>query len=839
MTSPSARLTFRFGEFVFDPAAYELRRNETRIPLPRQSMDLLGLLLERAGDVVSRDEIVNHLWSPDVFVDQDAGIRTAVLRIRQALGESRAAPRFIETVSTKGYRFAGPVDIVESRPTLPLDAPERLPSAPRHNLPCELTSFVGRQNELTELRHVLRSSRLLLLTGCGGVGKSRLALRLVRDCLDEYQDGVWLIDLAPLGTPELAMQAIATVIGVRERPQRSVRDAVLEYLRARKMLLVFDTCEHLVDACAELAQAILGSARDVRIIATSREVLGVPGEVVYRVPTLPIPDVASAPVSLDALAASEAAELFLERAAAVEPRYSPRAEDAETILRICRRLDGIPLAIELAAARLSVLSVRQIEARLEDRFRLLLGATRTMVPRHRTLEATLSWSYQLLPNPERALLNRLSVFPASWSLPAAEHVASTDGIDTEEVLGLLSNLVSKSLISFEYDEREEHRYRMLDTIRQYARERLAETGEAARLGDRHFDYFFSQFQDALHGLSGPAQAAYLRRMQTELENIRAALEWGLSSVSRRERGVELGGGMFWFWTRRGLFEEGRGWLERAEAIPAPPLARSRVMIGLGHMAYFQGRQAEIAACNEEALSLGLAIDDAWAISYALFGQGLIKFERGELDEAGALAVSAREAALRSQEAIPPGTPLLILGNIAMIRGEHDRALQLFEQAVASLRERGEAWGLGIALSVVAGLRLVRRELDLAQTHALQAMALCEELEDPRGIAWCLDLFAALLASGGDPQAGGQLWGAADALLERLGGSLAPTVAWIRERHLGVARTSLGHAAFDAAHAEGRAISPEQAMALARRRARQAAGSLRLVQAEESREQSGS
>jgi DNA-binding winged helix-turn-helix (wHTH) protein len=298
MSTSSGNVTYRFGEFEVDVVAYELRRMGHRIRLTRQPMDLLLLLLERPQELVSRDDIARRLWAPDIFIDRDAGIHTAILKIRQVLGDSRESARFVETVPGKGYRFIAPVEVVAKSlspgTSALLSTPPRPPDTRRHNLPAELTSFVGRRKELLELPRVLASSRLLSLTGAGGVGKTRLAVRLARELVNEFPDGVWLVDLAPLSLPDLVAQTIATALGVREGPQRSVRDVLLDTLRDRELLLVLDTCEHLIASCAELVEALLREAPALRIVATSREALGVSGETVYRVPSLSLPETLTA-----------------------------------------------------------------------------------------------------------------------------------------------------------------------------------------------------------------------------------------------------------------------------------------------------------------------------------------------------------------------------------------------------------------------------------------------------------------------------------------------------------------------------------------------------------------
>jgi predicted ATPase/DNA-binding winged helix-turn-helix (wHTH) protein len=823
MSAISAAVTYRFGEFEVDQGAYEVRRGGQRVRLARQPMDLLLQLLEHRQALVSREDIAKRLWRPDVFTDLDAGIHTAILKIRQVLGDPRESPRFIETVPGKGYRFVAPVEVVaRSLPQVSpvVEAPPaRLPNPPRHNLPAELTSFVGRRKELLELPRALASSRLLSLTGAGGVGKTRLAIRLAASVVDAFPDGVWLVDLAPLTSPDLVTQTIATALGARESAQRSARDALLDMLRHRRLLLVIDNCEHLIAPCAEIVEALLRAATGLRIIATSREALGVSGETVCRVPSLSLPEALSS-VLPEALVDSEATQLFVERAGAADSAFTPTRKNADVIGRICRRLDGIPLAIELAAARIVVLSPEQIEARLQKRFCLLTGNTRTAVARQRTLEAAVDWSYELLSDGERHVFRRLSVFPAAWTLQAAEHVCKGDGIDEQDVLDLLSRLVSKSLAVVDGERGGERRYRFLETIREYARERLLQAGATDRLRERHFEFFFDQFHGALRILRGPGQVALLRRLRIEQENVRSALDCALTSSGLGQKAVELAGALYWFWTKCGLFGEGRLWLERALALPVhvPGSVRARALIGLAHMATFEGQYVEAGALAAEALSLGRKDGDAWVVSVALFVEGDAAFELGEHERAEARLLQAREAADAGGEAAEHAAPLLILANIAARRGDHDRAQQLFGESIEVQRRAGEVWGLSVSLALAASLGIVRDDVDKARAQASEALSLSQELEDPHLIALSLEVFAALLAAGGLGDGAARLWGASEEIYERVTGSLPPPIRSIRDRYIEPVKTSLGGGAFEIARIEGRAMPLAQAIALARQQA---------------------
>jgi non-specific serine/threonine protein kinase len=361
---------------------------------------------------------------------------------------------------------------------------------------------------------------------------------------------------------------------------------------------------------------------------------------------------------------------------------------------------------------------------------------------------------------------------------------------------------------------DQYRYRFLETVRHYARERLLQTGAADRSRDRHFEFFFNEFRGACPILRGHGQVPCLRRLRMEQENVRAGLEWALTSSALGEKGVELAGALFWFWTKSGLFEEGKHWLERAVALRAPGPLRARAIIGLSHMHYFQGHFAEVAACGAETLSLGRAYSDSWVVAVALFLQATAAFELGDYKQAAARAEEARQAANACGEALELGGPLVVLANLARSNGNYDRAQQLYDEAIEVLRHGGEVWALAILLTAAAGLSIVRDDLDQARAQASEAMSLSQDLEDPRGIACSLELFAGLMAATGRAESAAHLWGASEALLESVGGSLAPNVGWIRERYIEPMKTSVGDTLFEAARAEGRAMPSVKAIELA-------------------------
>ncbi len=425
------------------------------------------------------------------------------------------------------------------------------------NLPLQLTSFIGREREVAEVQRLLAETRLLTLTGSGGAGKTRLALQAAAGLLSEFEDGVWWVELASLTDPVLVPQAIGSALGLRDEAKRPLLDQLGDHLCGKRMLLVLDNCEHLITACATCVDVLLHAAPDLHILVTSREPLAIAGETTYRVPSLNVPDREHLP-PLAELAQFEAVRLMVERGAVVLPGFAVTDVNGTAIADICQRLDGIPLAIELAAARIKTLPVEELRARLGDRLRVLTGGSRIALPRHRTLRATLDWSYGLLAEPERILLRRLAVFAGGWTLEAAEVVCGGDGLPEAGVLDHLAGLVDKSLVTLELPDAA-GRYRMLETVRQYATERLVESGETDRLRQTHAKFFLELAEEAEPKLFGPEQDAWFARLEAEHSNLRAALEW-LDALEEAMQGLRLAGALWRFWEVRGHLAEGRSWL---------------------------------------------------------------------------------------------------------------------------------------------------------------------------------------------------------------------------------------------------------------------------------------
>jgi predicted ATPase/DNA-binding winged helix-turn-helix (wHTH) protein len=812
MQGSSGQPIFRFGSFELDPAVYELRRDGCVVHLGGQPMQVLLLLVERGRTLVTREELAARLWPENVFVDRDAGLRTAILRIRQALGDTSASPQFVETVPGKGYRFVAPIAIISQADAA--SATERRAQRQSTALLADLTTFVGRARELSDLVQLIQTTRLLSLTGVGGSGKTRLARQAGLRVAPMFEHGVCFVDLAPLTDPELLTSVVARALDVPERPTETPADTLVKWLRPRHLLIILDNCEHLIDASATLIALLLREAPDLQILATSREALNVPGEVVWRVPPLTLPPGSEA-MAPEAMLTFDAVRLFTERASAVTP-FAVAPENAAAVADICHRLDGVPLAIELAAARIKVLSVHQIRERLDDRFRLLAAGGRTAVPRQRTLKAAVDWSYELLSDSERRMLVRLSVFSGGWTLEAAEAVCAGRGIAAGDVLDLLSRLVDKSLVIVDDTQLSNCRFRLLETIRQYAREQLLRAGEEREIADAHLNYYLALARDAEQKIVQHDQVAWLNRLDREHDNFRSAFNWAAGDGIRNLDALGLCATLWWFWLKRGHLKEGRRRLERAlsSSQDVPAETEARALIGLVHLASFQGDAEGTRSLTAQALLAARRAGDEWAEAYALAYSAVNELERGEFIGARALASDARDTARRGVGPLafqPMGLTWRLLGYCALQGGELYAAGSTFEEAVGFLRDAGEIWGLAILLSDLAALRVLEERYDDATVKATEALALCRTLRDRRGAGWCLQTLAMIDTTAGRARQAAWLYGAADALLRSVGATGQVTFARVQDHYLTVSRNALGAAAFSDAFDAGQRTSLQRIM----------------------------
>ena len=686
----------------------------------------------------------------------------------------------------------------------------------RHNLPTPLTSFVGREKEVLEVKRSLSMTRLMTLTGAGGSGKTRLALEVARDLVGAYPDGVWLVELAALSDPALVARAVAATLGVREQPDRSLTQTLCSHLGSRRMLLVLDNCEHLVDAAARLTKDLLYASPGLRVLATSREPLGISGEIVWPVPTLSLPEPEAA-LTVEGLMGTEAVRLFVDRARSRLPAFELTLENARAVATICLELDGIPLAIELSTARMGALAVEQIAERLEHSLKLLTGGDRTVAHRHQTLRATLDWSYKLLTQPERVLFRRLSVFAGGWTLQAAEVVGAGDGIEESDVLDLLSGLVNKSMVVVDRAGGR-LRYWMLEPVRRYGQERLGESAEVDAVRHRHAYRYFELAKEVEPWLRGARHVVWLEQLETEYGNLRAALNWALDR-GEADLGLWFGAALGESWYMSGNLSEGRRWLEAALAKSdhATP-ARAKALLRAGWIAWEQGDYESSVTMSEEGLMLSRAFGDEAGAVAALSNLSWAALLVNDLEKASALAQQAVTLGRAMDDTGGIARALLIPGLTAVAGGDYDRAIALHEESLALARRARDDVAVALSLGMGVFAFLGRGDIRRAEVLCQQSLALPPRPRVLNATAFQLQASAALAGSQGLAVRSGRLWGAAESLREAIGATLSPVERRVHGPYIEVARHKLGEVAWEEAWAEGKTMTVEEAeeYALAKR-----------------------
>ena len=730
------------------------------------------------------------------------------------------------------------------------------PSTPRHNLPIPRSSFVGREQEMLEVERELARAPLLTLTGVGGSGKTRLALEAARELVNAYPDGVWFVGLAPLSERALVPKVVAEAVGVPERPGEALIDTLVDFLHSRRTLLILDNCEHLIETCAELVDTLLACCENLRVLATSREALGVTGETNWTVPSLAVPDAGALPDPED-LARYEAVRLFVERGKSRSPGFELTRQNAGAVAGVCRKLDGIPLAIELATARMGVLGVGQIAERLGDSPGFLTKGERTRAPRQRTLKGTLDWSYDLLPEPERVSFARLSVFVGGWTLEAAEKVAAGEGVDEDEILELLSELVEKSLVVAEPTEQGGVRHRLLEPVRQYALEKLGRSGEAEKVRCRHAGFFLDLAEEAEPRLRGPDDVEWFQRLEAEHDNLRAALSWPFER-GETEQALRLAAALCIFWRAHGDMAEGRKWLEaalaeddrtsvaarmkalmamfwltdqwdldRAEAVAKEGLKLSKeaeiggsfaasLRIMMAAPLWSQGDYERAKELLEESLALSREADDKVMIAEALLRLGRVPTNPPG-DTARAKQIYEEGIALCREAGYAFRLPvfLLGLGYVLLLEGDYERGAALNEEAAALCRDRGYNDSLPYALDNLGWATLLQGDHERARTFYKESLTLCGGLGDKMIASESLDGLACVAGAAGEAGRTARLFGAAEAqrlaLREAVGYQHSPREDAWRKPYLAAARSRLGKPAWRQALAQGQAMELKRAI----------------------------
>lgn len=733
-------------------------------------------------------------------------------------------------------------------PILPAEfAPLRSLSTYLNNLPQQLTSFIGREKETEDIKVLLTRNRLVTLTGTGGTGKTRLSLQVGADVLDHYADGVWFVELAPLDDPSLVTTAVCDALAIKEQAGELILSTLIGFLKDKKLLVVLDNCEHLVASCAKLVHEILLKCPDVQVLASSREALGIPGEQSYRVPSLSLPDPKQVQTA-ESMSQYESVSLFVDRAILARPDFQVTNQNAPALASVCQRLDGIPLAIELAAARVRSLSLELIDSKLDQRFRLLTGGSRTALARQQTLKALVDWSYDLLNDAEKSMLCRLSVFAGGWTVEAAEAVCAGDLIEEWKVVDLLTSLCDKSLVVSE-EQDGSSRYRLLETVRQYAKDRLLDQGDAERFRGAHLAYFIAMSEDAKVHINLTSGAEWRRNLKENFENIRAAYEH--ACVTSGDSASRLVSNLMDFW-RNQAPTEGREWAARALALPCErQSSRVEALVVAGHLASDQSDHKSAFIFLDEALRIAEELNDAELIAIVRFNLGGPLFDLGQLELAAehysaalehfeqtnnkrkiaaskgnlgsVLHASANfEAALGLwEEALMVHREVgnlqglsATLGNIANVKyddGDYVTARNYKEEGLVLCREYGWVWGAAGCLVTLADINILEGDHSTARAQISEALQTFKQVWVPSGIADALHVFAKLAVVEGLFERATVLYGAADLIQET-----TESGDHGHEQEAGIvkSRAILGESAFAIAWGIGRAMSPEEAVDLA-------------------------
>ncbi len=719
-----------------------------------------------------------------------------------------------------------------------------------NNLPLQVNRFIGREREMTAIKGLLTTTRLLTLTGAGGSGKTRLALQVATDLLEEFEHGVWWVELAALSDPLLVPQAVASVVGVPERAGHTVTEALSDALRPKHLLLVLDNCEHVLAACVQLIEALLHTCSQVRVMVTSREALRITGETTWLVVPLRAPDVSQLQ-PIEELLTYEAVQLFVERAKSVLPSFTLTPENAPAVAQVCRRLDGIPLAIELAAARIRALSVEQIVARLDHAYQLLTGGSRSALPRQQTLRAAMDWSYDLLPAHEQAFFRRLSVFAGSFSLEAAEAICAGEPGEAYNTLDILSSLIDKSLALME-QRGSAARYRLLEPVRQYGQDKLQESGEAAQTRRNHRDWYARLAEQAELETQEAQQEIWFERLEAEHDNLRGALGW---SLEQQEAGMaaQIGGAIWRFWLLRGHMSEGRSFLDRAlaayseknavrakalnvaavlaslqddypaaKALAKESLALSRelaerrqtgyALYVLGRLARIEGNYTDAVTFFEESLSLFRELGQRHDLALVLSGLGLTVLYLGDAERATALCEESLEISRELGDPRGIASWLANLGAIMLARGDDKRAQELCEESLAIRRALGYKGGAAHTLAILGRIALHQGAYERATAYFTESLALRQETGEKEGIATALEGLAAVTGMQGHPVRAARLYGFAASLRTLLGAPLPPIDRPSYLQSVAAIRARLDEPTFQNAWTQGQAMTREEALA---------------------------
>jgi predicted ATPase/DNA-binding CsgD family transcriptional regulator len=746
------------------------------------------------------------------------GLADKEIAVRLRIGRRTAEWHLKQILNKLGFTSRTQIAawVAESQPWAPDD---HYPGPARNVLPAQLTTFVGREREVAEVKGLVARSRLVTLTAVGGIGKTRLAFEVAARIASEYADGIRLVDLAPINADGSVVRAFASAVRVHEQPRQVLADSLIGWLSDRRMLLVVDNCEHVVHKCAALVQAILQASEGVRVLATSRERLGIAGESVWQVPPLGMPDDGAS--VLEVISASEAVRLFSERACSAAPAFQLSSANAATVAALCSRLEGIPLAIELAAARAAVMTPAQILSRLEDRFSILASGPRSGPVRHHTLAETLDWSHDLLNDVEARLFRRLSIFAGGFSLEAAEFVCALEN-DTDPVHDVLNGLVDKSLVIAQIDDDGSIRFKMLDTVREYSRNRPTSVPERGDLAARHCDFFLARaLEGASRVHSGLAHSSQLRLAQ-DINNFRAALRWSLEH--RAVANARLNSALVNFWHFQGLVQEGDYWAEQAIAAYRPRDAiRAELLDAAGRISFWRADRDSTARRCRECLDIYSELGGGERSVLALDAVGEVSEWNGNFAEAHRRYEEALVAARTAEDSYSLQTTLRFLGRLAMVEGDHLQARTYLNESIALNERAGDRRSKHWSLGYLAINSLALGDLVTSRSYLEQTLEIARSLDLTIGVATSLMYWAAYEAAQSHHVRALHLAGAANAIARTAGAAPVRMTKPLVETWLSRARLSVGRREAAARDLEGQAMTKDQAVEYALRPARRRSG----------------
>jgi len=786
------RKRLSFGPFRLDRTERRLWSGTDVVSLAPKPFDVLLHLAERPGRLITKNELLRAVW-PGVHVGE-AVLKTCIAEIRRALHDDAASPRCVETVARQGYRFIAPIQ--------------------SNNVPDRATRFVGRRREIDEVKFLLGKSRLVTLLGAAGVGKSSLAGQIASDLVYSVPHGACWVDLAPLFEPEQIALTVATELGIGDYAGGAIVDTVLEFLEGRELLLILDNCEHLIDACASFVDQLLRVCSGTKVFATSREPLCVDREIAWRVPPLSLPDASD---SIDSLLSSEAVQLFVDRASTSSPSFRLTAQNAQSVIDICRRLDGVPLAVEIAAARVSILTPDEIAARLDDALALLDNDGRTRRAHRQTLSKALEWSYDTLSAKERLALSAFTVFAGDFSLAAAESVCDgTTEIHRSEVLTLLSRLVDKSMVVLvNRPGVPETRFKLLQIMGQFAQKQTP-SRLSAILPSLHAQFFARLCEDLSPIMNTGRREEAFAELQREYSNVRAALEWSRSDTSDLHVGLRIAGAIWPYWVRRGHIREGLNWLQRLlkHDQNAPSECKASALIGAGALVQMDGNYTLALAYLSESIRLHRDDNNLSELGIALYQFSRVAYRNGEMSESGIALQESIELLRRWTPGWFLALALSEKGIREMYDGHLKEAAALQEESAAIMRYNDDVFGLTVPLRNLALLATYQRQYDRALAYCREALEILCSIDDHHMVSYTLEVIATARCLNGDYADAARLLGAAERQRRSAG------LAWPKNRRndydrmLDTLRSHLSAADFNTSWASGRALSREDAIAAA-------------------------